>query len=296
MLDSRLLFVSIIWGVNFSVVKFALNDFLPMSFTVLRFAVAALFLMTLMAIQRVPFGIDRRDLGPFIGLGLIGITLYNILFMYGLTYTTASNSALFIAASPLFAALIQAASGNERLSVRTGAGLALSFFGVALILQGKAAGIVFTRTGVLGDLLTLCAAAFWALYTLNSRPLLERYSAMKVTAYSMAAGTVLLLPIGIFELSAQRWSGISAASWSGFAFSAFLSGGIAFSLWYQGVKRLGATRTIAYHYLVPLVAVLVAAFFLHERMTLPQFMGGALILAGVYLTQKKGPEGMKVRG
>jgi len=294
MLNPRLILVSIIWGVNFAFVKYALADFYPLSFTIVRFSLAALFLFLVMLVRRESLALERRDLGAAVKLGIIGITLYNLLFMYGLNYTTASNSALFISSSPLFAALILSLSKRERLHAPIIAGLALATLGVFLIIRNKSGGLSFSRSDLAGDLLTICAAAFWALYTIKAGPLLDKYSAIKVTAYSMAAGTVLLLPIGAHELLRQPWSAVSALSWAALAFSAFISGGVAFTLWYQGVKRIGVTRTIVYHYIVPFVAVLFAALFLGERITFPQIAGGISILCGVYLVQRKRPEGAKI--
>lgn len=286
MLNPRLILVSLIWGVNFVFVKFALHDFAPLSFTIVRFALAALFLFAIMLANREPFALERRDIVPVIVLGLIGITLYNLLFMYGLSYTTASNSALFISSSPLFAALIKTAIDKTSLSARGMTGLMLSSFGVFLVIRSKSGGITFSRQAIAGDLLTLCAALFWALYTMKSKPLLEKYSAIKVTAYAMATGTVLLLPLGAHDLLHQSWSAVSLPSWAALAFSAFISGGIAFTLWYDGVKKIGVTRTIVYHYLVPIVAVLFAALFLGERITITQILGGLAIMTGVLLVQQ----------
>jgi drug/metabolite transporter (DMT)-like permease len=287
MLNFRLIIVAVIWGVNFAVVKYALADFSPLSFTVLRFVLSAGFLMAVMFMSRESFFMERRDIGAVIMLGLIGITLYNLFFMFGLNYTTASNSALFISLSPLFAAVIIALLKKESINSLAVAGLLLATTGVFLVIHNKAVGLSFTRQSLTGDLLTLCAAFFWALYTLKARPLLEKYSAIKVTAFSMAAGSVILLPIGAHELLDQSWSSISIGSWTAFSFSTFISGGIAFTLWYQGVKKIGVTRTIAYHYLVPFVAVLFAALFLGERIGILQIAGGILILSGVYLVQSK---------
>jgi len=279
--------------VNFAFVKYALSDFYPLSFTIVRFSLAALFLFMVILIRREPLTLERRDLGAAIRLGIIGITLYNLLFMEGLNYTTASNSALFISSSPLFAALMLSVSKRERIHAPIIAGLALATLGVFLIIRNKPGGLSFSRSDLAGDLLTICAAAFWALYTIKAGPLLEKYSAIKITAYSMAAGIVLLLPFGAHDLLKQTWSAVSVLSWAALAFSAFISGGVAFTLWYQGVQRIGVTRTIVYHYIVPFVAVLFAALFLGERVTLPQITGGISILAGVYLVQTKKPEGAK---
>jgi drug/metabolite transporter (DMT)-like permease len=242
-------------------------------------------------VNREPLGMESRDIRAVFTLGFIGITLYNILFMEGLHYTTASNSALFISSSPLFAALMLALKNRERISARIIAGLLVSTSGVFLIIRSRPGGLSFSRSNLFGDLLSVAAAALWALYTIKARPLLEKYSALKVTAYSMATGTVLLLPAGGYELLHQSWSSVPFRSWAAFSFSTFVSGGIAFTLWYQGVKTIGVTRTVVYHYIVPFVAVLFAALFLGERITVLQLIGGSAILAGVYLVQKEKIEG-----
>jgi drug/metabolite transporter (DMT)-like permease len=285
MLDLRLILVSLIWGVNFSAVKYALNDFYPLSFTVVRFALSSLLLALVLILRRESLRIDHKDFSLLVRLGLTGIALYNILFMYGLKLTSASNSALLISLSPLFAALIQAVAKRERLLFQGGLGILLSAVGVFLIIQSRAGGVSFSLHNLAGNLLTLCASMFWALYTIHARPLLQKYSAVKVTAYSMASGSVLLLPISLQELVQQSWSEVSAPSWAAFGFSSLVSSGIAYSLWYQGVQRHGVTRTIVYHYFVPLVAVVFAALFLGERISVVQITGGISILAGVALVQ-----------
>ncbi len=287
MLNPKLILVSIIWGVNFAFVKYALADFSPLSFTALRFFLSALFLFFVMLVNREPLAMERRDIGAVFTLGFIGITLYNILFMEGLNYTTASNSALFISSSPLFAVLILTLKKKGRVNARIIAGLLWSTSGVFLIIRSRPGGLSFSCRDLVGDLLTISAAAFWALYTIKAKPLLEKYSAVKVTAYSMATGTALLLPVGGYELLHQSWSSVSVWSWAAFAFSTFVSGGIAFTLWYQGVQTIGVTRTVVYHYIVPFVAVLFAAFFLGERITFLQIFGGLSILAGVYLVRRE---------
>ena len=67
MMSLRLILVSLIWGVNFAFVKFALSDFHPLSFTVVRFSLGALFLMGVMLVAGEPFGIARKDRAPLSG-------------------------------------------------------------------------------------------------------------------------------------------------------------------------------------------------------------------------------------
>ncbi len=286
MMNLLLILVSIIWGVNFAVAKYALIEFSPMSFNVVRYSLSTFFLFGLMIFTREPFGIEREDRVPVIRLGLIGITLYNTFFVYGLKYTTASNSALFVSTSPLFAVLLLALSGKERPTSQIGAGLILSFLGVFLIMKGGTEGPGATHHGLAGDLITLCAAVLWALYSIKAQPLLAKYSAVKITAYSMAAGTVLLLPASVYEMLNQSWLTISSRSWAALCYSSFISGSIGFTLWYQGIKKIGVARTVVYQYLVPVVALLVAALALRERMTFFQIIGAVAVLSGVYIVQK----------
>ncbi len=287
MFNIRLLLVALIWGVNFAVVKFALAEFLPLSFTVVRFFLAALFLITVMVLNKEPLSVDRQDRAALVLLGIIGITLYNLFFMYGLNYTSASNSALIISLSPLFAVFIQSLSGNERVTARIIAGLALASAGVFLIIRSHYGEFSFSSSGFFGDLLTLCGAVLWAFYTLKAKPLLLKYSPLKVTAYSIAAGTIVLLPVSAYELAQQSWSGISLQSWFALGFCAFIAAGVAFTLWYQGIQQIGVTRTIVYHYLMPCVAVVFAALFLGERITLLQVIGGTAALIGVLIVQRR---------
>jgi len=286
MFNLRLLFVAAAWGINFSFVKFALADFHPLGFAVIRFTMASLFLIAVMGVNHESYWIDRRDSFAFVKLGLLGITLYNIFFMYGLRYTTAANSALLISLSPIFAALIQAFSGKERLSLRISTGLVLASVGVFLIIRSHHGKLGFSSSRMTGDFLTLCATLTWVFYSVKAKPLLEKYSATKVTAYSMLAGSILLLPGSITGLFNQSWSEVSMLSWSALAFASFIAAGIAYVFWYQGVKELGVTRTMAYHYLMPFAAVLFSAV-LGEEITLFQIAGGTAILLGVYLVQMK---------
>lgn len=286
MFDSRLLFVSLVWGVNFAIVKFSLADFYPLSFTVARFLSAGIFLLLLARMSGRLVPIDRRDRMPLVRLGLIGITFYNILFMFGLKFTTASNSALFISLSPLFAALIQASTGRERINGLIYAGLGVASFGAILIITNGRYGFAISSADFLGNLMTLAASVLWALYTITAKPLLEKYPPVLVTAWSMTAGSILLLPIGYSEIRRQDWGAISPSSWAAFFFAALIAGGIAHTLWYDGVKRIGVTRTVVYHYVMPFAAVVFSAVFLRENITLAQISGGICIISGVALVQK----------
>ena len=287
MIDIRLLFVAIVWGINFSVVKYALTFFEPLAFAVVRFILAGVFLLAVMRTGNLTFSMKLRDRFAVITLGVLGITVYNIFFMYGLQFTSASNSALLISLSPLAGALLQAISGRERITARIGTGLCIASAGVVLVIRSRHDAFTLSSTGLAGDLLTLCASFTWALYTIRAKPLLEKYPPVTVTAYAMLSGSVFLLPMSMHDLVQQQWTSLPLISWSALSFSAFIAAGLAYVFWYQGVKRIGVTRTMMYHYLMPFAAVLFSTVILKEKINALLILGGLAILLGVFLAQKK---------
>ena len=242
-----------------------------------------------MALRREQFRIDRRDIPKVVALGLTGITMYNLLFMKGLQFTTASHSALFISMSPLFAAGLQTMRGRERMRPPLALGLLLATAGAYCIIRSTHGEVRFGMETVTGDLLTIGASALWAVYTVLAAPLLGRYPPVTLTAWSVAAGTVLLVPAGAADLINQPWSAVSPGSWAALLFAALVGAAAAYVLWYEGVKRIGVTRTVAYHYIVPFIAVLVSALFLGDSVKPLTLLGGGAIIGGVALVQQKGP-------
>jgi hypothetical protein len=101
--------MSFIWGVNFSVVKGALADFSPLSFNAVRFGTASLILLSLLWLRERNLGIRKKDVGYFVMLGLIGNTAYQLFFINGIALTTATNSSLILATTPIFIVLFGAA-------------------------------------------------------------------------------------------------------------------------------------------------------------------------------------------
>ena len=286
MFDFRLLFVAVVWGINFSVVKFALADFHPLGFTVIRLAWPRCFSSAVMLVNGSRSPSNGGTVFAIVRLGFIGITLFNIFFMYGLKYTTVANSALLISLSPLFGALIQRCMGGERLTFRDGAGLALSTAGVILVIRSHHGGRAFSP-GIAGDLLTLCAPhSVGGLYRLREAlagKILGRQNHRLQHGRRKRPASSLQRP----RLGISPGPHIPA-SWSATAFSAFIAGGVAYVLWYQGVKQIGVTRTIVYHYVMPFAAVLFAALVPRERRSPSSRSSAALPFSpGVYLVQSQ---------
>src|SRR4030042_892514 len=113
--DLLLIITSVVWGINFSLIKGALIDFSPLSFNAVRFGTASLILLSLLWLRERNLRIRKKDVGYFIMLGLIGNTAYQLFFINGIAFTTATNSSLIIATTPIFIVLFGAPFPVEKI-------------------------------------------------------------------------------------------------------------------------------------------------------------------------------------
>jgi drug/metabolite transporter (DMT)-like permease len=275
--------VMFLWGGNFIVVKSALAVLPPIGFTFLRFVLASATLMLLLRWREGSIGVPRRDLVAIMGFGALGFGVYQILWTTGLTTVPAGDSALLIAATPVFVALLAVVAGTDVLTPTKLAGVLLSFAGVAVVI---ASGPGLTLGGSIGgELITLAAAFCWSVYTAYASPYLRRYSPLRATAWGTLAGTLVLAPLALIQLQSVEVASLGPEVVLAILYSGFLAAGLSNVIVMNGVKVVGPTRTAALQFLVPAIAVGLAAVLLSEPIRPGQVVGGIVILAGVALTR-----------
>ena len=277
-----LLCMALIWGINFSVVKYGTEVISPLAFNAMRVGLAAVFL-GLLAVPRTDRP-SRRDIVMLVLLGVLGNGAYQMLFIEGVARTRAGDAALVIAATPAFVALIGRVRGTERVSPRGAIGIALSMLGIGLVVFGNAAARA-GESSVLGNSLVLAAAFCWSFYTVLSRPYTARVDGIQLSAYTMVGGAVPLLLVGLPAMIATPWREVSATAWGAVLYSGIGSMVVAYLIWYRGVRVLGPTRTAMFGNLQPLFALVVAWLALGEALTLWQGVGAASIMSGLLLTR-----------
>jgi drug/metabolite transporter (DMT)-like permease len=280
-----LLLVVLIWGANFAVIKWALLEIPPYAFSAIRFSCSALCLCALAWYQegppRFPPGTTRR----LIWLGIAGNTVYQALFMIGLTHTSVGNVALLVGCSPVLVALLGWLTGLERLSRPVVWGIVIAFAGIALVVGVH--GPEFSRRTLLGDLSVLLASLGWASYTLGVRTISGQVSTLWLTAATTLTGTPLLLLLGGPQLLELDWGGLSLRTWLALAYTILLSLVFAYHIWNVSIRLVGSARTAIFGAGVPVVGVLLAWPLLGERPRLVQLIGAALIVTGVLLARRR---------
>lgn len=281
--DLGLLLTATIWGLNFTVVKAALVEIEPLAFNALRFpcaAVAVWFLVRGSGRRLLP---PRKDWGIVLLLGIAGHVTFQMGFILGLDWTHTGNAALLLSTSPVWVLVISFAMGRERLNPAILAGVFTTVAGMAILISGGPGELGTAR---LGDLLVLSAAVSWGAYTVFGRRMVRRRGALQMTAWTLWAGLPFIILAGVPDLVRMDWSAVSLQAWLGVVYAGVFAIGIAYLLWYQGVRRIGQNRTSVYQNLVPVLALFSAWLWLSEIPTAQQLLGAGVILSGVVVARR----------
>jgi drug/metabolite transporter (DMT)-like permease len=273
----------VLWAANFIVVKTAVAVLPPVGFTFLRFTLASITLLVLLRWREGSMGLPRRDLFAICALGGLGFGVYQMLWTTGLTTIAAGDSALIIASTPVLVAFLAVLARSDVLTPGKLLGGVVSFSGVALVI---ASGQGLSLGGSLaGEAITLLASVCWAFYTAFGAPFLRRYSPLRTTAWATVAGTIVLAPIAASQLSSVEVARVTPGVLGAVLYSGFLAAGVSNVIVSNGIRVVGPTRTAAYQFLVPALAVVLAYLFLAEPIRPGQVIGGLVIIGGVLITR-----------
>jgi drug/metabolite transporter (DMT)-like permease len=282
--ELAVLVVMVFWAGNFIVVKGAVGIVPPIAFTFLRYALAAVTLLVLLRVREGTLKLPTGDVLRIAVLGSVGFGCYQIIWPVALQTIPAGDSALLIATTPVITALLAVATGADVANPVKLFGALVSFVGVAMVIaagQGLDLGVSFV-----GDLLTLVAAACWAVYTVFGADVLRRHSPLVATTWAIVFGTLFMAPIGIAQLATMDLSLIGPGVVVAVVYAGTLAAGVSNVVVFHGLKLLGPTRVTAFQFLVPALAVVLAAIFLGEAIRPVQVLGGIVILAGVALLRR----------
>ncbi|QSQ15204.1 DMT family transporter [Myxococcus landrumensis] len=283
--DLAMLGVVVAWGTNYTVVKEVVGVMPPLAFMSVRFAIASVAMLALLLVVEGWKPLRRGVFLKLAGLGLVGNTLYQLCFVLGVANTTAANSGLLTAATPVMVAALGAVLGVERLSRPLVMGLSLAVVGMVLVVAAR--GPAMGANTRLGDVLILGACACWAIYTVGIRSLGNEVSALQITAVTMLTGAPGVILAGLPAVLDLDAGSLHGGAWVGMVYTALIPLVLGYFIWGRTVQQVGSARAALYNTGVPIVAALTAWAVRGERPTPFQALGAAFILGGVVLSRRK---------
>lgn len=283
--DLYMLVAVFIWAINFAFIKIALREFSPFAFNGIRLTFASVVLLLILILSKQGLGVEKRDLWKLIILGIIGNTVYQVLFIQGINLTSASSTAIIMAMTPVSVALLSSLLKHEKLHWVAWLGIVISFIGFYLVITEQPGTFIFSWERLRGDMLIFLGNIVWAVYTVFSKPLLGRLSPLKWSSLTLVVGALFYIPFCVPAFIRQDYGQVSLKSWSILIYSALFALAFSYVAWYTSVKRIGNSKTAIYGNITPIMTVVFAYLFIAEKISLSQAIGALIILTGVYLTR-----------
>jgi drug/metabolite transporter (DMT)-like permease len=285
---AKLTSVALFWGGTFIAGRVLATSVPHFVAAASRFLVASALL--LLAAWRLEGGLPRlsgRQAGATALLGATGIFLYNVCFFGALARLPAGRTALIIALNPVVTALAMALLLRERLEPARWLGIALALAGTAVVItRGDLSGSVSRSFGG-GELLMFGGVCAWAAYTIVGQRALRGLTPIAATAYASLWGCSFLLVGAAFQWRDVRWAALGWPAVLSVLYLGAIGTVLGFVWYYEGVRALGPARTAVFNNLVPVFGVALSALLLGEPILASMLVGGAMVIAGVTLTNRR---------
>ncbi|MDD3421134.1 MAG: DMT family transporter [Methanocellales archaeon] len=281
-----ILIAVILWSMSFVLTKMGLNQVTPIYLASLRFSIATIIFMGYALIK---FEIQqikefaKDNFTNLLILGIVGVTIPNILQNIGMLHLTVSVASILQNSSPAFTFILAALFLRESLGYRKISGLVFSFTGVIIISMNGNIPTFSNSVAFYGNLMLISTAIAYSIYTVIGKKIVEKNSPLLILAFSTLIGTILLDAISVlvepvkFTYPTKIWIIIFAL--------AILCTVCGTLLYFEALRELEASKTNVFTFLIPVFAVIQASIFLGERIHTYQIVCGALIIFGIWLAQ-----------
>ena len=272
-----LAFLTLAWGLNWPVMKVGVTGFPPLFFRTVSMWLGLPVLAVVLAIQRVPFRIARRDWHELVRLSITNMIVWHILAILAVQALSSGRAAILGYTMPIFSALWGVAMFGERLRPRHVAGVVAAGLGVALLLWHEVASIAGRPLAALG---MLVAAALWGLGTQQMRR--TRIAAPTLAiVFWMTALSTLVMSVATFLFERDRWQLPGAPTALAIAYNAVLIFGLAQPIWLVLARNLPPIASSMSVMLIPVLGTVSGAWWLGESLHWQDGAAIALVLVAI---------------
>ncbi len=284
----KLLTTMAFWGGTFVAGRQLAGVVPPLHAAFLRFAIAGVILLIVLhrVEGRLP-SLDRYQWGSVTLLGLTGVLGYNVAFFTGLQTVSAGRAGLIIALNPVGIALLSALFGGEPLRMVRTLGIVISVAGAMLVISNGQLSLLTSGIGT-GELTLLGCVLCWALYSVIGRRTMRGLSPLTTVTYSALVGALLLTPLALTQGGLTKALRYGPEAWASLLYLAVFGTVVGFLWYYQAIQEFGAVRSGVFINFVPLFAVLFGFLLLGESVAPSLLQGGALVIAGAWITNNNG--------
>lgn len=276
------LLLCFIWGSTWLFIKLGLKDLPPLTFAGIRFVIAALIILSLIALRRVHLPTRGRDIGFLALTGVLSFSLNYGLVFWGEQYITSGLAALLQSTLPAFGLIIaHLYLPGERMTLAKTAGVLLGVIGVGVIFSNQ---LQVSGPRALWGSAALVLSAFCAAYA----NVLVKAHGSNLDPAVLAGGQMFFgfIPLLIFGIAFEgnpfhfHWTRMAVVA---LFYLAIVGSVIAFMLYYWLVQHMDVTKTMLIALVTPVTAVILGMIVLNEHLDWRTLVGGAMIISGIGL-------------
>jgi drug/metabolite transporter (DMT)-like permease len=283
----KLTLMAVFWGGTFIAGKIAARHMGPFTAAFFRFFIASLFLW--LAVLRIEGRVPRpsaRQVLPCMLLGLTGVFSYNLCFFKGLALIEASRAAIIIANNPIGIALFSALIFGERLTPVRLLGILVSVSGAMVVIsRGDFLHILDSGVGT-GELLIIGCVISWVAFSLLGKVFMKAMTPLSAVFFASVTGTLFLLPAAVSEGLVAAAVAVPWKAWLAIFYLGLFGTVLGFVWYYEGIRSIGPTKAGVFINAVPVSAIVFSYVILNEPLTGSLLIGAALVLGGIWLTNR----------
>lgn len=284
----KLLLVALFFGGTFIAARVLSQALPPFTASFLRFLVASFFLVLFLLSRSIKLpSFKLKTVFQIFLLALSGIAGYNYLFFSGMKFIHASRASIIVSLNPALISILSFLFFRERINSIKIFGIILSFLGAIIVItKGQLNFLTFGNIGI-GELYILGCVICWSTFTIISKLVIQKMPPLTAITLACLTGTCLLfIPAWqeeqlytFFQFGLEVWISIFALS--------ILGTVLAYIWYYEGLEKIGTSRTGIFINFVPVWATALAILILGEQITVSFVLGSLVVLSGVFLVNKK---------
>lgn len=281
----KLFLVALFFGGTFIAGRIMAANLPPFTSSFLRFLLASFFLVLFVFKKYGKFPqLDFPQLLLIISLGLTGVVGNNFFFFSGLKFITASRASMIISLNPSVITILSILIFKDKLTKLKFTGIIVSLIGTLIVIsQGNLQLILQGNIGW-GELFILGCVLCSSSFTVLGKITMKRLKPIMAITYACLTGTLILILPAYQEGALQNFMQYSVEVWLSVFVLGFLGTALAFTWLYEGIDKIGPSRTGIFTNFIPIFTTLMAILILHEKLSPSLIIGAIFVISGVYLT------------
>lgn len=262
---------AVIWGFNFVVIKWGVEDVSASVMTALRFAIVAVPLVFFFKRPSIPF-VAVAGYGLLFGCGIWGLVNYSISLG-----TPAGQSSLLLQSSAFMSAIAGILLYSEKATVQVVSGIFVALVGFILVSKGA-----FETSSIMGVCLIFLAGLSWTICNM----IVKQYKPDDAVGFIVWSSLFVPIPIIAYLAfyTTELTDPTNITGWQGLtsiAFQAFIVTIFGYSIWTRMITKYGLSSVAPYSLIVPISGLLFSAILYGETPTSIELVGSALVLVGL---------------